>query len=212
MVFVDYDGTITDLDTSDVLVRASVGPKRWGDLDAALYSGSMTLREVLAKQFSYVQLSLDDAAALLDRDTAVDPGFAPFVTACEARGIPVTVLSSGIAPLIERRLASIGLAHLPVLANTIEMRPDGSWRMHFRDESANGHDKAAAVRAAREHGATAVFVGDGYSDFDAALVADHRFAKRNRALEAFLRKRGIAFTPFDTFEEISFALFDYKSV
>ena len=203
----DYDGTITNLDTSDVLVRACAGPKLWEDLETALQSGSMTLRDVLAKQFSLVRLSLEDADALLSRDTVVDPSFAPFVAACDARNIPVTILSSGIAPLIGMKLARIGLAHVRVLANDIETSPDAGWRIRFRDASENGHDKAAEVRAARDRGANTVFIGDGHSDFEAALAANRRFAKRNRALEAFLRERGVAYTPFDSFDQITRELF-----
>ncbi len=205
-LFVDYDGTITNLDTSDVLVCASAGPERWNDLETALRDGSMSLREVLAEQFAHVRLSLDDADALLAERTVFDPTFAPFVRACEARSCSVTVLSSGIAPLIRRALARAGLPHVAVYANEVDADPQG-WRLRFRDDSDNGHDKAAAVRAAQERGVSTVFVGDGHSDFEAALVADRRFVKKGRALEAHLRERGVAFASFERFAQIQGSLF-----
>ena len=70
-----------------------------------------------------------------------------------------------------------------------------------------GHDKAARVRAAREAGARTVYVGDGISDFEGALEADRRFAKKDRALDRYCRERGIACTPFASFDEIREALF-----
>ena len=205
-LFVDYDGTITNLDTSDVLVRASAGPERWNDLEAALRDGSMSLREVLAEQFAHVRLSLDDADALLAERTVLDPTFAPFVRACEARSCNVTVLSSGLAPLIRRALARAELLRVAVYANEVDADPWG-WRLRFRDDSDNGHDKAAAVRAANERGASTIFIGDGHSDFEAALVADRRFAKKGRALETYLRERGVSFTPFERFSQIQGSLF-----
>jgi 2,3-diketo-5-methylthio-1-phosphopentane phosphatase len=205
-VFVDFDGTITDLDTFDVLVRECTGAHRWEELESKLHAGSMTLREVLAAQAAGVRASLDEADALLSRQTRFDPGFASFVRRCEAKDVPLTVLSSGVAPLIERAFARQGLAHVRILANGIDASPEG-WRFLFRDDSDNGHDKAAAVRAARERGAFTVFVGDGPSDYEAALVAERRFAKSGRALETYLRGRAIPHTAFTSFHEIETALF-----
>ena len=84
---------------------------------------------------------------MLARETHFDPAFAPFVRACQARGIDVAVVSSGVQPLIERAFARNGLSHVRVLANEVDASADG-WRFRFRDDSDNGHDKAAAVRAA----------------------------------------------------------------
>jgi len=201
-VFVDFDGTITDLDTFDVLVRACAGPQEWDELEQRLHAGTMTLRDVLARQAAYIRISIDDADALLRDRTRFDPGFARYIARCEAEGVGVTVLSSGVLSLIQRAFARNGLERVAILANEVDASPDG-WRFRFRDASDNGHDKAAAVRAARDAGIHTVFIGDGHSDFAAAITADERYAKRGRALEAHLREQGIAFTPFSNFDEIA---------
>lgn len=205
-VFVDYDGTITDLDTFDVLVRAYVGAHRWDELEEKLHAGSMTLRDVLAAQAAGVRASLDEADALLCEGTAFDPSFASFVERCEREGASLTVLSSGVQPLIERAFERNGLGHVTILANGIDPSPEG-WRFIFRDESDNGHDKAADVRAARERGAATVYVGDGPSDYEAALAAQRRFAKAGRTLEKYLSERGVAHDAFTSFAQIERALF-----
>jgi 2-hydroxy-3-keto-5-methylthiopentenyl-1-phosphate phosphatase len=46
-VFVDYDGTITDLDTFDVLVRHYAGDAAWQAIEESLQRGDVTLREAL---------------------------------------------------------------------------------------------------------------------------------------------------------------------
>ena len=79
--------------------------------------------------------------------------------------------------------------------------------MSFRDDSEYGHDKALAVRAAASRGLRTVFIGDGVSDFEAAQAADDRFAKRGKALERFLRERGIPHAVFTDFAEVEAALF-----
>ncbi|MGZ3496983.1 MAG: HAD-IB family phosphatase [Vulcanimicrobiaceae bacterium] len=206
-VFVDYDGTITDLDTFDVLVQSAAGPQEWARLESALHGGHMTLRNVLSAQAQFVRVSLDEADAMLARTTHFDPTFVHFVKRCEREDVPLTILSSGVQPLIERALERHGLQHVSVLANTVTPSRDG-WTMHFRDGSDNGHNKAAAVRAATSAGAATIFAGDGHSDFEAALEADRRFAKRGRALERYLKKNGVEFTPFSSFAEVERALFE----
>lgn len=164
----------------------------------------MTLREVLAAQASLIRCTLDEADAVIERESNFDPTFADFAKACESAHVPVMILSSGVAPLIERALTRNGLARIPFRANEVEVRPDG-WRIRFRDNSENGHDKAAAVREANAKGARTVYIGDGFSDFDAALEADVRFAKHGRSLEAHLRRCEAAFTAFNNFSDVSAA-------
>ena len=199
--FVDFDGTITDVDGFDALVHHYAGAEAWDAGERALSGGHETLRDTLARQTSYIRGSLDDVLGVHERLVGIDPTFAPFVERCEAAGVAVTIVSSGIAPLIEARLAAVGLERLRVIASDVDVHPT-SWTMRFRDASLNGTDKAAHVRALQENGTRVAFAGDGISDFDAALAADVRYAKRGRSLERFLRQRGIAFTPFGSFAEI----------
>lgn len=200
-VFVDYDGTITDLDTLDVLVQHGAGAEVWGLLETELTAGRLTLRETLERQASFVRLSLDEADAILCRTVRFDASFPAFATRCEQLGHELVVVSSGIAPLIRRALARHGVGHVALVANDVDVTPDG-WRMRFASESANGTDKAALVHDARAGGAATVYIGDGWSDFAAAVEADVRFAKNGRALERYLRQRGLAFTPFAEFSGI----------
>ena len=203
-IFVDFDGTITDLDTFDVLVRRFAGDDAWHRTEIGLDDGTMSLRDVLALQASYVRGTFDEVAAILRDHIAVDASFAPFVADARARGIDVTIVSSGIARIVADRLARIGLADVPIVANDIDARPDG-WTIRFRDAVGNGTDKAAIVRDARVAGRRTIFIGDGRSDYAAALEADVRFAKRGLALERYLREHGVAFASFDAFADIDLA-------
>jgi HAD superfamily phosphoserine phosphatase-like hydrolase len=205
IVFVDFDGTITDVDTFDALVRDAVGDAFWDAVGAELLSGRRTLRDVLAYQASRISKTEAEALAFVESTARVDPTFAPFVRTARARGADVRVVSSGVAPIIRATLARAGV-DVPVIANNVDFATDG-WTMAFIDESANGHDKAAAVRAARTAGYATVFVGDGVSDFTAAHEAERCFAKAGLALEAYCRENGIACTSFQSFTEIERALF-----
>jgi HAD superfamily phosphoserine phosphatase-like hydrolase len=199
--FVDFDGTITDVDGFDALVHHFAGDDAWDAGERDLLAGRETLRDALARQTTYIRGSFADVYAVHEKMVGLDPTFAPFVERCEAANVPVTILSSGIAPLIEARLAAIGLARLPVIAADVDVDPQ-SWTMRFRDQSRNGTDKAAHVRAAQAAGKRVAFAGDGISDFDAAIVADVRYAKRGRPLGPYLRDRGLEFSPFTSFADV----------
>lgn len=188
-----------------MLAQHAASKQRWDEIETRLHARAMTLREVLSAHASLITITLDEAGEFLDTHTRIDPAFKHFAQSCTAAHVPVTILSSGIAPLIERALARNGIVGIPVHANGVDPRPDG-WVMRFRDTSDNGHDKAAQVRAAKARGSTAVYIGDGYSDFDASVAADVRFAKTGRALVDYLRARNLAFTEFASFDEVTMHL------
>ncbi len=201
-VFVDFDGTITDRDTFDVLVRHFAGDAAWHATERGLHDGSVALRDVLQLQASHVRAGFSEVAALLERFVRVDETFAAFVARCRTLGMAVTVVSSGVEPLIRLRLAALGLGDLRIVANQVDADHAG-WHIRFRDHVPNGTDKAALVHEAREAGATSIFIGDGLSDYAAALEADYRFARRGRALERYLRDRGLHFEAFSSFADIT---------
>lgn len=204
-VFVDFDGTITDVDTFDVLVRAVAGDAAWEAIDGPLTAGEITLREALARQAAAVRLSRAETLDFMLEHARVDPAFGPFVNAVRAHGGTIRVVSSGIAAVIHDALARAAV-EVEVIANDVDFAPEG-WTMSFVDPSDNGHDKAAHVRAARARGSRTVYIGDGISDFAAALEADRRFAKKGRALEAYCRASGVACASFASFREIEGQLF-----
>lgn len=182
-------------------MRTYAGAGFWEEFEEKLSAGAMTLREVLSAQAAHVRVPLDEADALLASSTRFDPSFASFVRFCEDRGYELVVVSSGVQPLIDRAFERNGLARVRVLANGIDASREG-WQFEFRDASDNGHDKAAAVRAANAAGKHTVYVGDGPSDFEAAVAANERYAKAGRGLERYLSEQAVPFTAFTEFTEI----------
>jgi HAD superfamily phosphoserine phosphatase-like hydrolase len=208
-IFVDYDGTITDVDTFDLLVRAEAGDAAWEAIETEFEAKRITLREALQREAALLRISQLEAFAIIETHAHVDASFATFVTTARAHGATVSVVSSGLRQVIEPALARIG-ADVPIFANDVIFDPNG-WRMTFLDDSTNGHDKAARVRAARDLGSRTVYIGDGISDFAAASEADERFAKAGRALEHFCREQKLSCTSFTTFDEITRTVFGAKA-
>ncbi|KAF8936310.1 hypothetical protein BGZ47_009557, partial [Haplosporangium gracile] len=65
----------------------------------------------------------------------LDLGFRQFHAFCQENQIPITVVSIGIQPLIEEMLDRfLGVNHgIIVRANGLTTRPDGTWRILWRD-------------------------------------------------------------------------------
>lgn len=156
------------------------------------------MRDVLQAEAALVRGGYAEISALLRREIHVDRTFVEFVAFCRARGASITIVSSGIEPIVRERLEEIGVRDIAIVANDIEADPAG-WRIRFRDLAANGTDKEALVRAA---GSRTLFVGDGRSDYAAAIAADVRCAKRGYPLERYLVAHGVEFVPYSTFAEL----------
>lgn len=204
-VFVDFDGTITDVDTFNLLGRSAVGEQRWDEIDRQLDAGRISLREALRQQAAAVRLSRAASLAFLESHAQVDPTFGPFVAAVRAQGWTIRVVSCGVTTLIRHALGRAGIA-IDVYANDVDFAESG-WTMSFVDDSENGHDKARHVREARAAGRRTIYVGDGISDFQAIDLADLRFVKAGSSLERYCASRGVSCTPFADFAEIARAVF-----
>ena len=200
-VFSDFDGTISEPDTLGFLcARLGAGPGHYDETGRLLDAGALTLREGVARDIGTLRVPFAEAARELRAHIAIDPGFAPFARWCAAERIPLTVLSAGFAEIIALFLAPSDFPDLEVCAN--RFRP-GTWECIFRDNSPFGHDKAAAIRAARREGCRlTVFVGDGISDCDAAAAADLVFARRGHRLAEHCRHHGIACEEFTSFRDV----------
>ncbi len=206
IVFVDFDGTITDVDTFDALVRDAVGDEIWDAVDAEIMEGRRTLRDVLVLQAAHDEVASRGVGIRRSERRTVDPAFPPFVRAARARGVEVRVVSSGVGPIIRATLARAGV-EVPILANDVDFAPHGWTICVHRRVGERARQSRRRARAPAPPVIATVFVGDGISDFGAAHEAERCFAKAGRALEAYCAARDIACTAFDSFAEIEAALF-----
>ena len=72
-VFVDFDGTIAPVDTTDLLLERFADPK-WLEIEEEWKSGRIGSRECLVRQIDLVRAApeeLDDFVSRID----IDPGF-----------------------------------------------------------------------------------------------------------------------------------------
>lgn len=200
-VYIDFDGTISLQDTTDLLLERFADPA-WLDVEAEWLRGAIGSRECLRRQVELLRLTPEALDGFI-ASVRIDPGVPAFMAFCRARGLPVTVLSDGLDRVVSGVLRQAGLGELPVLANQLERVGAEHWALRFphaRAEcrAASGHCKCA--RLTGPAGLPGLLIGDGRSDFCAAGEAGFVFAKSR--LIAHCEAEGIAHQPFRDFAEL----------
>ena len=146
---------------------------------------------------------LEEVVAWVLENARVRPGFSDLVGRAGEGRWRALVVSSGFEELIRPVLEREGI-EVEVIANRVEPRPDG-WRVRWRDEEVCASCGQPCKRSSLPDGEI-VYVGDGYSDRCAALVADRVFA--TNGLAVYLSERGARFERFDDFFSVADALAD----
>ncbi|MFM9940270.1 MAG: MtnX-like HAD-IB family phosphatase [Hyphomicrobiaceae bacterium] len=180
-MFVDFDGTIAPVDTTDLLLER-FADNGWHAIEEEWKSGRIGSRECLVRQIDLVRATpaeMDDFISRID----IDPGFAGFMSVCRSHGFETTVVSDGLDRTVGAVLARHGF-ELPFRANHLSHLGDDRWRLsfpHARSDcrALSGNCKCQFADAAVGH--VRIVVGDGRSDFCVAEQADLVLAKGSLA-------------------------------
>ncbi|KAJ3135038.1 hypothetical protein HK100_003093 [Physocladia obscura] len=202
VVFSDFDGTITTVDTGNVIIDSAMGKVERMRLDAAILDGTITYREGNNAMWAAVRFpAFDDAITVCHANNiTLDPHFPRFHALLDSLGVlPLKVVSAGLDPIVKLYLRDF--SGIEIFANCCEISNDGSWRLIYVDDSPFGHDKGAPIRRLKQlfiqQGLTEqtrpliLFIGDGVSDLSAARDADVVFAKDGKDLATYCRREGI---------------------
>lgn len=202
-IYSDFDGTLASHDTIDLLIEEFIGQEYERSVNLRLVSGELTVRGALEEEFARLHLSAAQIAQFLTARVRLDPALPALAEFARRRHIPLAILSSGMDLLIEPLLRAGGCGAVPLVCNRLRCEPaNGSWNLsiEFRDNSANGHDKAAVLRQAKRDGRRIVYLGDGFTDLECAHEADVLFAKRR--LARYCQERGIPYQPLASCSQV----------
>jgi 2-hydroxy-3-keto-5-methylthiopentenyl-1-phosphate phosphatase len=203
---VDFDGTITEQDLLDAIAQTFGDEDVYREVDEGLDDDSLTLNEVIRREFEPVRAPLGEVREWVLENVRVRPGFRELVELARERDWRFVIVSSGFRELIEPVLEREGLDDLELLSNTVDPDPNG-WKVRFRVSEACevcGQPCKRSTAAALADGTELVYVGDGYSDRCAAQLADVVFARRG--LARYLEERGVPFERFEDFHSVARSL------
>jgi 2-hydroxy-3-keto-5-methylthiopentenyl-1-phosphate phosphatase len=200
---VDFDGTVTEQDLLDTIAQTFGDEDVYREVDEGLDNDSLTLHEVIRREFEPVRTPLEQVREWVLENVRVRPGFHDVVALANERGWRFVIVSSGFRELIEPVLEREGIAGVEVLSNTVDPDPEG-WKVQFRVSEpceVCGQPCKRSTAAALADGTELVYVGDGYSDRCAAESADLVFARRG--LASYLEERGVPFERFEDFHSVA---------
>jgi len=206
-VLMDFDGTLTEADMGSLLLDAFASPD-WRKLEGQWKAGVIpTFKEMNEREFSYLPASQRQEMVRFALASArLRQGAQAFVDFCKRQGIPLEIVSGGLDFYLRPILSQHGMGHLPVACLKAADFEAGDRIQPTYPEgivvcAVTGACKCAPLWRYRDQGYTTVYVGDGNSDRCVARQADILFARD--ALARYCREQGIAFTPFETFHEVT---------
>ncbi|KAI7862786.1 HAD-like domain-containing protein [Spinellus fusiger] len=208
-VFTDFDGTLSLDDTGLMLIddHRSLGSERRLALEHQIMDHTISYKDALQEMWNAVHISWEEAWTDHLNQCRMDPGFSGFNDYCRSQSIPVTVVSSGLYPVISTimtRFLGDKAKDIDIISNHGEIN-DREWKILWRDTTEHGNDKSITLKEARERappGTVFVFCGDGVSDISAARHADILFARKDRDLEEYCRRHSLPCIGFDTFHQV----------
>ena len=191
----DFDGTVTERDTLDLVLHRFGDAEVYERAEAELDAGRMTLNDVISAEFATVTAPLDEVVAHVVEHARVRPGFAAL-----ARAQHPLVVSSGFHELIEPVLEREGvLGAVELRANRVDALSDG-WQVHYRVAEICEICGEPCKRGDLPAGEVA-YAGDGHSDYCAALAADRVYA--TGSLAGYLDRRGVPYEPLTGFRALA---------
>jgi 2,3-diketo-5-methylthio-1-phosphopentane phosphatase len=203
-VFVDFDGTIAPVDTTDLLLERFAAPA-WREIEDDWKAGRIGSRECLVRQIDLVRASEAEMDAFV-AGIEIDRGFAPFARLCHRLGHSVTIVSDGLDRTIEAVLERFGL-ELPFHANRLQWQGGDRWRLSFPHARSDCRALSGTCKCRFTEGQPRqlrIVVGDGRSDFCVADRADLVLAKG--ALLEHCRAAAMPHLAFADFDDASLQL------
>lgn len=199
-VFCDFDGTITPVDTFDLLMEDTYGDF-WRRLKGDLLCFRVTLREAM-DQLGAVLTARHLTAMERRMATFVPrPGFLRFLDAMDRAGIPVVVVSGGFLPLVEAVLMEHRHRFKAVIAGLPVPQNYGATRHRIHSPYGSEEELVAKALVMEVYGqGHTIAVGDGITDLRMAEAADTVFARD--VLAGLLTERGMHFHPWRDFDDV----------
>ncbi|MBD2576716.1 HAD-IB family phosphatase [Oscillatoria sp. FACHB-1406] len=205
VVFCDFDGTITAVETFAGMLKA-LAPEVAARVMPELYARRMTLRDGVREMLE--ALPSDRYAEVIGYadNKPVREGFLEFVAFLQEREIPFVIVSGGVRAMVERvvnRLEVKGqpLRNLVTEIVGVRVETDGEF-LRVPPQAFEGETELVAkVRVMEKYsGREWVAIGDSVTDINMAIAANRVFA-RDRLLD-YLETEGKSCIPWNNFFDI----------
>lgn len=203
-VWIDFDGTISQRDVLDELIRKFAKNDSWRLIEERWAAGLIGSFDCLREEFALLRVHAPELTDFV-RHIPIDSGFHVLINLLRSAGVPVAILSDGVERFIRLILMENGFTNIPIYANRIVHHRDRlTLRCHLRFsgcESGAAHCKCNTAAKIGQPDRKSIYIGDGRSDLCPAGKADLVFAKGVLAKELALRK--MHYVPYATLADVA---------
>ena len=198
LVQCDFDGTITEEDTSFFLLDI-FAQGDWRRLLQEYKEHKISVGEFNTKAFAMVKADRATLLKALKGKVKVRAGLHELVQYCLRRDFRLVIVSNGLDFYIDAILQDLGLRNIEVHAAQASFHPEG---MEVRYLGPDGKRlevgfKEAHIESFLNLGYKVIYMGNGDSDIAPAKYAHHVFATGE--LLAYCRENNLKCKPFENF-------------
>jgi 2-hydroxy-3-keto-5-methylthiopentenyl-1-phosphate phosphatase len=201
LVQCDFDGTVTEEDTSFFLLDA-FAQGDWRQLLREYKEHRMSVGEFNTRAFAMVKADKHKLLEALKGNVKVRAGFHELVNYCLEKGFRLVIVSNGLDFYVEAVLKDLGLRNIEVYAAQASFHPEGMKVQYVGPDGKRLEDgfKEAYTQTFLKLGYRVIYIGNGDSDVAPAKYAHHLFATGD--LLAYCKENNLKYKPFETFIDI----------
>jgi len=201
LVQCDFDGTVTEEDTSFFLLDA-FAQGDWRRLLQKYKEHKISVGEFNTKAFAMVKADKPALLGALQGKIKVRAGFHELVNYCRRKDFRLVIVSNGLDFYIEATLKDLGLKNIEVHAAQASFHSEGMEVQYMGPDGKRLQDgvKEAYTKLFLKLRYRVIYVGNGDSDFAPAKYAHHVFATGE--LLAYCRENNLNYKPFENFIEV----------
>jgi 2-hydroxy-3-keto-5-methylthiopentenyl-1-phosphate phosphatase len=192
-VICDFDGTITDVDTGQLVLTTFSG-NDWIRYHEQYVRGELSFEECLRRQYSHVaRATKASILSLVEERVHVRRGFEELLAAAALADAPVVVASYGLDFCIERVMGNVRNGGAVQVYSPKAKLEEGGITLDFPSPHTKDvvNLKDDAVCWYKQKGFEVLFVGDDASDLPAVEKADASFAIEGSELATMCEREGI---------------------
>ncbi|HXX72243.1 MAG TPA: HAD-IB family phosphatase [Candidatus Acidoferrales bacterium] len=201
-LFMDFDGTILDVDTAQIALNR-FGDPNWMRIEQALERGEVSFEESLKQEFATLKAPPKMIIEEVSRLATLRPNFDRLVEYCKRTHLPLKVVSGGLDFCIRHFLDRGGWLSFVTIYAPESHFTGGGYTLSFPEVTESSTNfKDGLVRLEKANGRRVFFVGNGFGDLPAAKEATFAFAIRGSRLAELCQKQRVQHEEIDDFEQI----------
>ena len=205
-VLSDFDDTAAHQNVAELLLN-KFGDPTWTTIRDNFRKGNLTLKDYQEIVFRNITTDIPTMQKHVQENASLRPYFGELAEYCCVNDYPMAIVSQGLDFYIQALLDCEGYGSIPVFAVNTSINGDAiSYQYDYvrPGKESLGNSKGLIVNEYQKKGHIVYYIGDGRSDFEAAVEADIVFAHSVLAEEC--ERQNIPFIPFTDFSDVLTAL------